>query len=250
MKRIFKQTAGIFAVFLLVSCGSGQQSSRQEENAKSGASQSESANTEDGIGNNAYQQNSITTAGTGTSPRLITDLTGSTMIPVCSGRTGTAGPAGTMGPGGRTESAGMRGSMGRTGTTGRTGSMRGTVTTEPSIVQVTIDIRPGGAPNSINPGSQGVTPAAILSSPGFDASAAVDPASLTFGATGDEPSLAFCDSGYEDVNNDGLSDLVCHFTTQLTGFKSGDAVGILKGRTTDDAAFEGSDSVRIVSSAE
>ena len=249
MKRTVIQTTGILALFLLVSCGSGQQPSLQDENAKSSASQNQSETTEDGAGNNAYQNN-MTTAGTGTSQRLITDLTGSTMIPVCSGRTGTTGPSGAKGPGGRTGATGMIGSMGGTGTAGRMGTMRGTITTDSSIVQVSIDIMPGGEPNSINPDSQGVTPTAILSSPLFDATDVVDRASLTFGATGDEPSLAFCDGGYEDVNNDGLSDLVCHFTTQLTGFGIGDAEGILKGRTTDDLAFEASDSVRIVPSAE
>src|ERR1700730_5233697 len=75
-------------------------------------------------------------------------------------------------------------------------------------VTVSIDIKPGGTANSINPRSQGNTPVAILSGPGFNALADVDVPSLTFGRTGDERSLAFC-SGGEDVNGDGLLVFVC-----------------------------------------
>lgn len=49
----------------------------------------------------------------------------------------------------------------------------------------------------------------------------------------------------EDVNNDGLDDLVCHFDTRATGFQVGDTEGILKGLTVTGMPIEGSDSVRI-----
>jgi probable HAF family extracellular repeat protein len=111
---------------------------------------------------------------------------------------------------------------------------------------VPIDIKPGGFPNSINPKSRGKIPVAILSSPTFDAPAQVDRGSLTFGRTGDEPSLAFCNSGPADVNGDGLPDLVCHFHTPTTGFQAGDTEGVLKGETVAAISFSGSDSVRIV----
>ncbi len=117
---------------------------------------------------------------------------------------------------------------------------------EPSLVEVSIDIKPGGFPNSINPGSRGNVPVGILSTANFDAPSRVERSSLTFGRTGDEPSLAFCNPGSEDVNGDGLADLVCHFETLLTGFMSGDAAGLLKGRTIDGQPLAGSDSVRIV----
>jgi len=112
--------------------------------------------------------------------------------------------------------------------------------------QVTIDIKPGSFPNSINRRSKGKIPVAILSTADFDAPARVDWASLTFGRTGDERSLAFCDSSPEDVNGDGLPDLVCHFSTQLTGFDAGDTEGVVKGRNIDGTAITGRDSVRIV----
>lgn len=112
-------------------------------------------------------------------------------------------------------------------------------------VQVDIDIKPGDFPNSINPRNNGKIPAAILSSPGFDAPTQVDPSTLTFGRTGDEQSLAFC-RGSEDVNGDGLLDLVCHFETQASGFQPGDTQGILRGRTHDGTALEGTDSVNVI----
>lgn len=109
-----------------------------------------------------------------------------------------------------------------------------------------IDIKPHSNPNSINTKSRGTIPVAILSTPDFDATIEVDKSSLTFGRTGDEESLAKCTKSNEDVNDDGLEDVVCHFNTQDTGFQQGDTEGILKGKTIAGEPFEESDSVRIV----
>jgi len=110
---------------------------------------------------------------------------------------------------------------------------------------VPIDVKPGSFPNSINMLSQGTIPVAILSTASFQAPTEVDRSSLTFGRTGNEQSLAFC-TGAEDVNNDGLLDLVCHFFTRSTGFQPGDSQGILKGQTVIATPILGTDSVRIV----
>ena len=110
---------------------------------------------------------------------------------------------------------------------------------------VEIDIKPSSFPNSINPKNLGKIAVAILSSTDFNASGQVDASSLTFGRTGNEQSLAFC-NGSEDINNDGLLDLVCHFDTQASGFQQGDTVGILRGRTIDGSSLEGEDSIRVV----
>jgi cell wall-associated NlpC family hydrolase len=112
------------------------------------------------------------------------------------------------------------------------------------FIPVAIDIKPGDTPNSINPKSNGKIPVAILSNHIFDAGAQIDQTSLTFGRTGDEASLASCHT--EDVNSDGLVDLVCHFNTQSTGFLSGDTVGVLKSKTIDATPVRGTDSVNIV----
>jgi hypothetical protein len=114
---------------------------------------------------------------------------------------------------------------------------------------VGIDIKPGSQTNPINLQSRGVIPVAILSSPDLDAPGLVDRTSLTFGRSGDEPSLASCEKEGEDVNLDGLPDLVCLFWTRGTGLREGDTQAILKGNLLDGREIMGSDSVRIVSRA-
>ena len=116
----------------------------------------------------------------------------------------------------------------------------------PPSIPVSIDIKPGGLPNSINSKSHGSIPVAILSSATFDAPTEVNVTSLAFGRTGSEASLRFCSPTREDVNADGFLDTVCHFKTQATGFLPGDVVGALKGRTLSDVLIEGTDSVNIV----
>jgi hypothetical protein len=111
---------------------------------------------------------------------------------------------------------------------------------------VDMDIRPGRIPNTINPGSRGKIPIAILSSASFDAAIEVDATSLTFGRTGRETSLVFCHGTPEDVNGDEWPDLVCHFDSEAAGFLTGDTQGVLNGKTWGGVAIRGTDSVRIV----
>jgi hypothetical protein len=88
-----------------------------------------------------------------------------------------------------------------------------------------IDIKPGSETNPINPWSQGVIPVAILGTPLLDLSK-VDLASLRFG-----PGLAEA-SGiprWEDVNDDGLVDLVIHFSTRDSGIEWGMTEACLEG---------------------
>jgi hypothetical protein len=111
---------------------------------------------------------------------------------------------------------------------------------------VAIDIKPDEHSASINTKSKGKLPLAILSSRTFLAPNMVDTATLTFGATGREHSLAFCSRNGVDVNGDGRRDLVCHFNTRETGLKPGYRQAVLKGRTVQNGLIEGSDRVRIV----
>lgn len=125
----------------------------------------------------------------------------------------------------------------------------------PSILAVSIDIRPGSSELApINPKAQGRIPVAILSSGAFDA-LSVDPATLRFGPTGSEPSFSSCAGlgkkgkgalAGEDLNGDGLLDLVCHFENAAAGFRIGDLEGILTGRTAGGEAFEGRGWLRVV----
>jgi hypothetical protein len=125
-----------------------------------------------------------------------------------------------------------------------------TVNAEPAERTVSIDIKPGETPNTINRRSQGNVPVTLFGSATFDVTQ-VDLSSLTFGRTGDERSLLVKNNGtyqvsFEDVNHDGYLDLVMHFDTQLTGFQLGDTVGILKGKLRNGKKFKGTDSVRIL----
>jgi len=115
------------------------------------------------------------------------------------------------------------------------------------FVHVSIDIKPGSSTNSINARSRGKIPVAILSSSDFNAPVHVDVASLTFGRTGTERSLAFCNA--QDVNRDGLEDLLCHFDTQSAAFERGATGGELQGNTITGTRLGGTDSIRVVNGA-
>lgn len=113
-----------------------------------------------------------------------------------------------------------------------------------ALVQpVAIDIKPGSDPNSINPGSKGVIPVAILTTGGFDA-ATVDPAAVRFGATGTEAAPAH--STLADVEGDGDTDLILHFRTPDTGIECGDTSASLTGETFGGQQIEQTDSIQTV----
>jgi len=109
--------------------------------------------------------------------------------------------------------------------------------------RVTIDIKPGSDPNSINLCSKGVIAVAILTTEDFDAST-VDPLSVEFGPDGATETHG---RGHpEDVDGDGDEDLVLHFRTQETGIGRDDTEACLTGQTFDGLPIQGCDSVRIV----
>jgi len=123
---------------------------------------------------------------------------------------------------------------------------RGFLANVPGRIEVTIEIRPWSDINWIDFRSYWPLPVAILSTDDFDAVSRVDQNSLTFGATGDEQSLAFCSRWAMDINHDGLKDLGCEFYIDRTGFQCGDTQGILKGATREGTPMRGGDSVRII----
>jgi hypothetical protein len=115
-----------------------------------------------------------------------------------------------------------------------------------SPLQVTIDIKPGAYPNPINLGSNGDVPVAILSTPSFDARN-VDPTSLSLAGAfvslkGNGTPMA----SVQDVNNDGLLDLVVHISTQALQLSDTDTQAVLEGQTLDGRAIKGADTIRIV----
>ncbi len=116
-------------------------------------------------------------------------------------------------------------------------------------IGVTIDIKPGTFPNSINLGSNGVVPVAILSTPTFDART-VDPLTvLLAGANVKVKGKGTPMASFQDVNGDGLLDLVVHVSTDAFELTGGDTQAFLQGKTFSTfggAQVIGSDSVRIV----
>ncbi len=112
---------------------------------------------------------------------------------------------------------------------------------------VDIDIKPGSDPNAINSGSNGLIPVAIFSTADFDATT-VDPESVKLGGAG--VAVRGKGSKYmahkEDVNGDGLIDLVVQVETEGLGDVGDDGIVVLTGKTTDGIDIEGSDVVVIV----
>ncbi len=118
----------------------------------------------------------------------------------------------------------------------------------PSVLEVEIDIKPGSDPNTINLGSKGVIPVAILSSMTFDATE-VNPTTVSLGGAGvavrgKGKSLAHA----EDVNGDGLPDLVVQVETESLGFDTEAGDLILTGFTYEGQEIKGTDTIVIVPS--
>jgi hypothetical protein len=90
---------------------------------------------------------------------------------------------------------------------------------------LTIDIKPGSYPNSINLGDMGVLPVAILGTPVYDVYT-IDLDSITLGGTevtsrgsAKAPKMAV---SFEDVNDDGYMDLMAFFS--IKELVAGDAL--------------------------
>lgn len=115
-----------------------------------------------------------------------------------------------------------------------------------SEVIVTIDIKPSSDDNSVNIGSNGVVPVAILSEPGFDATT-VDPTTVSLAGADvrlkgkGTPMYALI-----DVNADGLLDIEVKVSTEALELSDGDTEATLTAQTYDGTVVVGSDSIRVV----
>jgi hypothetical protein len=111
---------------------------------------------------------------------------------------------------------------------------------EACTVAVSVDIKPGSYPNSINLQNKGVVPVAVLSTSSFNASI-VDPSTVEFaGASPVKWTL-------KDVNGDGAADLVLHFNTKdLTDLTGSSTQATLTGTTYGGTLITGTDTVKIV----
>ena len=113
-------------------------------------------------------------------------------------------------------------------------------------MEVDSDIKPGSDPNSINMGSNGLIPVAILSTSDFDATD-VDPETVSsagadVGVRGKGDKLM---ASIEDVNGDTLPDLVVHIENALD-LSEGQAEATLTGYTFGGISIQGPDSINIV----
>jgi hypothetical protein len=113
--------------------------------------------------------------------------------------------------------------------------------------EIDIDIKPGSDSNCINLGSAGVILVAALSSATFDATQ-IDPASVTL-AGASIKRVGKSDkfpANYEDVNGDGLLDLVCQVLTEELLIEPGESMASFEAETFDAISVRGEDSVCIV----
>jgi hypothetical protein len=116
-----------------------------------------------------------------------------------------------------------------------------------------IDIKPGSFPNSINVNrTKGVIPVALLGSASLDVTT-IDVTTLAFGPGGAAPAHDLSNPAtyaehLQDVNNDGLTDLVSHYPIASSGISAGDTSACVTALTTGGALIYGCDSVRTVGS--
>lgn len=113
-------------------------------------------------------------------------------------------------------------------------------------IEISVDIKPNSFPNAINLGSQGNVPVAIFSTADFDATN-VDPTTVTLaGASVKLKGKGTSMASFEDVNGDGLEDIMVHVDTTALELTLGDMEAILEGETFDGVSIRGVDTVRII----
>lgn len=117
------------------------------------------------------------------------------------------------------------------------------------VIEVDIDIKPGSTPNTMNLGSNGVIPVAILSSADFDAPLLVDTTTVQLQGKagvrvkGNGDPLAT----ERDVNGDGYVDL--ELKVEVENLEPGDiqdGIAEITGLTIEGQKFSGTDTVTIV----
>jgi hypothetical protein len=116
---------------------------------------------------------------------------------------------------------------------------------ESSPILVRIDILPGNPDNVIHLQPNRMITVAVLSDGQFDARN-VDPTTVVFG-----PARALEAHGrghWEDVNGDGLIDLMLHFRCGETGIKDGDTTVMLYGWLNTGEPIAGSDGIVAIGS--
>lgn len=108
---------------------------------------------------------------------------------------------------------------------------------------VAVDFKPESAGNNVNPDSNAMVPVAVLSADGFDPGQ-IDLSTVRFGLTGTEAGIQ--NSSFEDLNGDGIADLIAGFRIRHTGIVCGTEEAWLSGRLLNGREFFGSDTIRTV----
>jgi hypothetical protein len=116
-------------------------------------------------------------------------------------------------------------------------------------VTVSVDIKPGSDPNGINLCNNGTVPVAVLGSGTLDVSN-VNTETLRFAeaavkVVGRKDPSTLCSP--EDVNGDGIDDLVCQYlTTDIAGIDGQSSTATVNGELLDGTPIQGTDGVLIV----
>jgi hypothetical protein len=111
---------------------------------------------------------------------------------------------------------------------------------------VQIDIKPGSYPNCFNINGNGVVPVAILGSSSLDVTT-INTSSLSFnGLAVRVKGNSQNQCSVQDVNADGIPDLVCQFQDSTANWVQGSTVGVVTGQLSDGTAIRGTDSICIV----
>jgi hypothetical protein len=122
------------------------------------------------------------------------------------------------------------------------------ITYECGPMQVDIDIKPGSDPNCFNNDDHGVIPVAILGSADFDVNdidqTTVELEGLTVKIVGKKTEKLL--AHIEDVNGDGIADLVVQIQDEDGTFASGHGTANVTGTLWDGTPFLGTDSICIV----
>jgi hypothetical protein len=103
-------------------------------------------------------------------------------------------------------------------------------------------IKPGSDPAPINPVQRSLLPVAILGRASFDVRT-LDMQSARFGPNAVPQSFV---ASYQDVNGDGVMDLLFRFDTLAAGIRCGDTMAVMTVKTIDGDPLSGSGRIKTV----
>jgi hypothetical protein len=112
----------------------------------------------------------------------------------------------------------------------------------PPVMKVSIDVKPGDSPTTLERNRGGYVPVAILSTADFDATT-VDVESVRVGPSGEEAEAWKATTS--DANDDRRPDLVVLVKVADLQLRCTDTVVKLTAKTQDGQAIEGSEAIKV-----